>query len=182
MTKLFQGAALAALCTFAITAPASASSDGTIGSDSTGTVQINAAVPGRVQITGLADVDFGTVDPTANASDAQSVCVWSNTSGRKYNVTATGDGGVGGTDFSLSDGTDVLPYTVEWASASAATSGSLLTSGSALAGLSSAAVNPSCSAGANKSASLIVKMASTDLVAAVAGSYSGTLTLVVAPE
>lgn len=181
MRQLIQRAALVAFCAIQLPAPASASSDGTIGADSTGTVQIDAAVPGRVQITGLTDVDFGTVDPTLDASDAQSVCVWSNTSGRKYNVTATGDGGTG-TDFSLSDGTNALPYTVEWAATSGATTGSALTSGTALTGLSSSAVNPSCSSGASKSASLIVNMASADLLAAVAGSYTGTLTLVVAPE
>lgn len=159
---------------------AQAATQGTAGATSTGSVTVSATVPGRVQISGLTDVAFGTVDPTSPASSAENVCVWSNTSGKGYSVTASGNGT--GNAFTLSDGTNSLPYSVEWAGSSGQTSGTALTSGSALAGLSSTATNPTCSAGPAATASLIVKMTAANLQAAVASAYTGTLTLVVAPQ
>jgi hypothetical protein len=159
---------------------AQAATQGTAGATSTGSVTVTATVPGRVQISGLTDVAFGTVDPTSPASSAENVCVWSNTSGKGYSVTASGDGASNA--FTLSDGTNSLPYSVEWAGSSGQTSGTALTSGAALAGLSSTATNPTCSAGPAATASLIVKMTAANLQAAVASAYTGTLTLVVAPQ
>ena len=172
--------ALVAACALQIPSVAAAATDGTLGSTSSGSVSLSATVPGRVQISGLNDVAFGTVDPTAAASDAQNVCVWSNTSGRGYNITATGSGASNA--FTLTDGTDALAYAVEWADSTGQLSGTALTAGSALTGLSSAAVNPTCSSGPATTASLIVRMTAADLQAAVASTYTGTLTLVVAPE
>lgn len=172
--------ALLAVCAMQISGAAAAATQGTLGSTSTGSVSISATVPGRVQISGLSDVAFGTVDPATAASDAQNVCVWSNTSTRGYTLTATGSGA--SSAFTLSDGTNALAYAVEWAATSGQTSGTALTAGTALGSLTSTATNPTCSAGPAASASLIVKMAAADLQAAVAGSYTGTLTLVVAPQ
>ena len=172
--------ALVGIPALLFSASAFASTPGTLGATSTGTVEISATIPGRVQISGLSDIAFGEVDISNSASNAQDVCVWSNTSGRGYNITATGSGA--GNAFTLSDGTNELAYAVEWADSSGASSGSALNSGSALAGLSSTAANPTCSSGPGESASLIVNMTQAELQAAVAGSYTGTLTLVVAPE
>ena len=49
---------------------ASAATPGTLGATSTGSVGISATVPARVQISGLSDVAFGTVDPATAASSA----------------------------------------------------------------------------------------------------------------
>ena len=152
---------------------------GTLGSTSTGSVSITATVPGRVQIGGLTDIAFGTVDPSSAASQSEDVCVWSNMSGRGYQVTATGSGASNA--FTLTDGTNTLPYSVEWAGSTGQSSGTALTSGSALTGLTSTALNPTCASG-SKTASFFVKMNATSLQAAVASSYTGTLTLVVAPQ
>jgi hypothetical protein len=57
-----------------------------------------------------------------------------------------------------------------------------LTSGTALTGLSSTATSPTCTAGAAATASLVVKMTAANLQAAVASTYNGTLSLVVAPQ
>lgn len=180
MGGFFKGSALLACCALALPGTAIAATQGTVGSTSTGSVSISAVVPGRVQISGLTDIDFGTVDPTTAASSNEDVCVWSNTSGRGYTVTATGSGA--SNEFSLSDGTNTLPYSVEWADTSGQTTGTALTSGTALGSLTSTAVNPTCSSGPSATASLIVGMTAADLQAAVASSYTGTLTLVVAPQ
>jgi hypothetical protein len=169
-----------AACVLAIPGTAFAATQGTLGATSTGSVSIGATIPGRAQISGLTDVAFGTVDPTVPASSAENVCVWSNTSGRGYQVTATGSGAANA--FTLTSGTGTLAYSVEWAGSSGQLSGTGLTSGTALTALSSTATSPTCAAGPAASASLVVKMTAANLQAAVASTYNGTLTVVVAPQ
>lgn len=159
---------------------ASAATPGTLGATSTGSIDISATVPARVQISGLNDVAFGTVDPATAASSAQDVCVWSNTTGRTYDVTATGSGA--SSAFTLTDGSNLLPYSVEWGTSAGLSSGTAFTAGTSLTGLASAATDATCSSGPAASASLVVKMSTANMQAAVASSYTGTLTLVVAPR
>lgn len=158
-----------------------ASTQGTAGPTSTGTVSISASVPNRVQITGLNDVTFANQDPMADALSAQDVCVWSNSPTRGYRITATGSGASNA--FRLANGVGDVPYIVEWADSAGQSTGSPLTAGTALAGLTSVATNPTCSAGASSSASLVVKIPAVDLQTMQAASnYTGVLTLLVAPE
>ena len=174
-------AGLAALLTLAASGTAQAATQGSLGATSTGSVSISASIPSRVRISGLSDVAFTSVDPSIDASNAQNVCVWSNTSTKGYRVTATGSGA--GNAFTLANAALTVPYTVEWAATSGQSSGSSLTSGTALTSLTSAATNSNCASGPAASASLIVKIGSADLqTMAAATSYTGTLTLLVAPE
>jgi hypothetical protein len=162
--------------------PALASTQGSLGATSTGSVNINASVPGRVRISGLSDVTFSNVDPSVAASNAQNICVWSNTSTRGYSITATGSGAANA--FTLSSGAlPVVPYIVQWAPTSGQTSGTSLAAGTALTGQTSTAINSDCTAGPSASASLVVSIGSPTLQGMTAGvTYNGTLTLVVAPE
>ena len=174
---------LPAACIAALIAhgPAFAATQGSLGTTSTGSISIGASVPNRVQLSGLADVSFANQDPATPAANAQNVCVWSNTSTKGYNVTASGSGA--GSAFTLANGALNVPYSVEWAGSSGQSSGTALTSGSALTGLTSTATNATCSAGASSSASLIVRISSANLQGMQAATtYTGTLTLVVAPE
>ncbi|HET9398780.1 MAG TPA: hypothetical protein VFO45_08185 [Sphingomicrobium sp.] len=183
MYRTFKISAIAGLAACAVLAePALASTQGSFGATSTGSVTINASVPGRVRISGLSDVTFSSVDPSVDASDAQNVCVWSNTSTRGYTITATGSGAANA--FTLASGAlPEVPYTVQWASSSGQTSGTGLTAGSALTGQTSSATNSDCSAGPAATASLVVSIGSSTLQSMNAGvTYNGTLTLVVAPE
>lgn len=158
-----------------------AATQGSLGTSSTGTVAIGASVPNRVQLSGLSDVSFLNQDPAAAALNAQNVCVWSNTSTKGYNVTASGSGTASA--FTLSSGSLTVPYSVEWSPTSGQSSGTALASGTALTGLTSAATSATCSSGATSSASLIVKMSTANLqTMQAATTYTGTLTLVVAPE
>ncbi len=163
-----------------IAQPGLAATQGSIGSTSTGSVSISATVPGRVQISKLTDINFNVVDPTTAASAQEDVCVWSNTSGKGYQITASGDGASNA--FTLTNGTDTLAYDVQWADTAGQSSGTALVTGSALGTQVSSATNPSCSAGPPATASLVVNMTAANLQAAVAGAYTGTLTLVVAPQ
>jgi hypothetical protein len=176
-------ARLTAACMAAVLAQGSAfaATQGSLGATSTGSISIGVSVPNRVQLTGLTDVSLANQDPAIAASSAQNVCVWSNTSTKGYNVTATGSGA--GSAFTLASGPLNVPYTVEWAASSGQSSGTALTSASTLPGLTSTATNATCSAGPSSTASLIVKVSAANLQSMQAATtYSGTLTLVVAPE
>lgn len=158
-----------------------AATQGSLGATSTGTVGISASVPNRARITGLSDVAFTNQDPGTAASDAQNVCVWSNTATRAYTVTATGSGTASA--FTLTNGSNTVPYAVEWASSSGQTSGTALAAGTASASLTSTATHQTCTSGPTSSASLVVGISTTDLGTMAAGSsYTGTLTLLVTPQ
>ena len=179
--RMLAGVCAAAMLGLSGAGTASASTQGSLGSTSTGSVSISASVPSRVRISGLTDVSFTNVDPSADVSNAQNVCVWSNTSTKGYRLTATGSGAANA--FTLANASLTVPYTVEWSGSSGATGGTALTAGSALTGLTSTATNSGCASGPAASASLIVKIGAASLQTMDAStSYTGTLTLLVAPE
>ena len=84
-------------------------------------------MPNRVQISGLTDVYFTNQDPAIAAASAQNVCVWSNTSTKGYNVTASGSGTASA--FTLANGALTVPYSVEWAQTSGQSTGTALATG-----------------------------------------------------
>lgn len=172
--------ASATLLSGALTVPAAAATDGSLGATSTGSVSITASVPNRARITGLSDVNFTNQDPATAATNAQDVCVWSNTATKGYTITASGSGAANA--FTLSNGSTTAPYSVEWAASAGATSGTALTAGTASGSFTSTATNHNCASGPSATASLIVGMTTTDLSSMSAGSnYTGTLTLLVTP-
>ena len=187
-TSLFRrcGAAGSVLLLACSSVAANAATQGSLGATSTGTVGISATIPARVQITGLSDFGFGSIEPGAAASTSKNVCVWSNTSSKGYNIKASGDGADGGSNvaFSLTNGSTTLAYGVEWAGSSSQATGTALTTNTAAPGFTSTAVSPTCASAPSTTASLIVKFTSAQTLAAVGSgtAYTGTLTLVVAPE
>lgn len=135
----------------------------------------------QARINKLADVAFGTVTNfAADLKNSQNICVFSSVATRRYRVTATGSGTSGA--FTLASGAKSLAYEVQWSASSGQTSGTSLTSGVALTGLVSSATRSGCTSGPTTSASLITIIRATNLSSATAGSYTGTLTLIVAPN
>lgn len=133
------------------------------------------------RITGLSDVAFGTISNlTSDSASSENVCVYSNSATNGYYVEATGSGSSGA--FTLSSASKTLAYDVEWSPVSGQSSGTLLRPNVALTGLTSSATQPSCNSGPASSASLIIILRAAQLSAATSGTYSGTLTLLVAPE
>jgi len=131
----------------------------------------------KARIQDLSDVNFGTLtNLAADASLNQSICVFSQSN--IYNVRASGSG-TGGA-FTLSSGANTLAYEVQWSALPGRTTGTMLTANTALTGQTSSAQQQGCNSG--PSASLIVVLRSAALSSATTGSYTGTLTLVVAPE
>lgn len=182
MMRLISQSAAAILVVASVTTAASATTvQGTLGSTSQGSLTISASVPAQIQISGLSDVSFLNQDPSAPASSNQDICVWSNTNNGGYNITAKGSGASNA--FTLANGALTVPYSVEWATSSGQTSGTALTALTNKTGLTSSATSPDCSTGASASASLIVKMTAANLQSMrAATTYTGTLTLTVAPE
>lgn len=135
----------------------------------------------RVRITGLTDLNFGTVTNLgADAVRTDNVCVFSNSALRRYRITGTGSGAGGA--FSLLSGSGSLAYEVQWNQLSGQASGTQLFAGVPLTGQTSTATQQRCVSGPSSSGSLIVVLRSSALQSAAAGGYSGVLTLVVGPE
>lgn len=144
-------------------------------------VSATTAAAQQVQLTGLADVNFGIVNNlTVDAVSSQSICVWANGNPSDYRITATGSGAGG--SFALANGSNQLAYQVRWNSQSGQANGSLLTPGVPLTGQLTNAQTKTCSPGPPTTASLIVVLPAASLSSATEGSYSGTLTLILAAE
>jgi len=135
-----------------------------------------------VRVSGLTDVTFAALDPMRDTSRAIEVCAFSDTANAGYQITAQGSGA--GNDFSLDAGSgDVLPFSVEWSDRAGQTSGLAMTPGLPLTGQTSLATDEACASGPTRSASLIIRIAASDLSAAHGGmSYSGMLSLIIAPQ
>jgi hypothetical protein len=144
----------------------------------------HAAAAQQARINKLTDVAFGTIaNLGVDASIAQSVCAWSTTGSpgvRGYNVRATGNGTANA--FTLASGLRTMAYEVQWNGSPGQTSGTSLTAGVTKTGFKSTATITGCTSGPLTSASLIVILRAATLSSATAGTYNGTLTLVLAPE
>jgi hypothetical protein len=139
------------------------------------------AASNKVRITSLSDVAFGTIPSLAvDAVRSQSVCLFADTSTNGYTITATGTGPAG--TFELTSGLAAMPYEVQWSSSAGQSSGIQLTPNLPLTGQVSPATHQTCNNGPATSASLILMLRSSALSSAQAGTYNGTLTLIVGPE
>ena len=139
------------------------------------------AVSNHVRITKLSDVAFGTLaNLGVDAVQAQSVCLYADTATNGYNVTATGTGSGGAFELNATPGT--MAYVVQWNSSAGQSSGTQLVPNVPLTGQVTSATQQTCNSGPATSASLIVTLQSTALSSATAGTYNGTLTLLIGPE
>lgn len=134
----------------------------------------------KARITGLTDINFGTIAGTGDQSVSQSLCAFANSNLGGYSVVALGSGGGGA--FELSSASAALSYEVLWADAAGQTGGSQLVPGVASTGFVSDARHQACNTGPSASASLTIVIRGVELDAASSGSYTGTLLLTIAPE
>lgn len=172
-TVLSSGAALAA-------------TQGILAATSTGSTNISVTKSTVAQITGLTDMTLASYligsGDQALSSDA---CVYSSTAGGHYTVTATGSGA--SSAFTLSDGASHnIPYNVVWNSsgpgALGSTGVSLATNVSSPTLGNASTDSPSCTgATPGATARVNVNLLGTNLDAAPAGTYTGTLTLLITP-
>jgi hypothetical protein len=130
----------------------------------------------------LGGVAFGQVASiTGDAINRQNTCSYGGLTPVIYSVTGTGSGP--GSAFSMTNGTSILPYEVQWAQSANAASGSSLTAGRALLNQSNASLLSSLTCGLGlQNATLIVIVRAVSLQQATAGIYSGTLSLLLSVQ
>ena len=161
----------------AATVGAQAATDGTTGSTSTGTVDISLQIDGAVRISNLDNLDLGTFTGSGPLTASDTACVYSN-GATGYSVTATSTAqGVSTGAFELSDGTDSIPYVVTFNDGGGA---STLGFNSAATMGNARTIDDNCSAVADN-ATIQVDVAVVDASSVAQGTYTSTLTLVVAP-
>ena len=141
-----------------------------------------AAANNEVRISGLSDLAFGTItNLTVDSVLSESLCLYAKAKPTDlYRITATGSGSGG--SFSLNSGSATLAYDVQWSASPNRGSGIQLTANQPLTGQPNGASDSGCTSGSPTTASLIVILRSSALAAATSGTYTGTLTLLVAPE
>ncbi|MBT8143709.1 MAG: hypothetical protein KJO55_03350 [Gammaproteobacteria bacterium] len=166
---------LAASLAVGISGLAVAATQGTVGFTSTGTLNINLAVNDEVRISNLTDINLG-VFAGVDAVGTSAACVYRNGTGN-YQITASGDGAASA--FTLTDGVNTVPYSVQWDDGLGA---SAVTTGVALIGQTGADdASPTC-ATTGPNGTVTVTVAATDANGLPAATYAGVLTLLVAPE
>ena len=149
-----------------------APTQGTLGATSSGTSDVTIIKENAVQITGVADLDLGThATLAADVSVNDDVCVFNSTA--TYSITVSSANG----GFNLSDGTNNIPYSVDWSSGGAAVA---LTDGALLGSLTGDRTSLNC--GGSTNANFSATVAAADFNAAGPGTYTDTLTLLVKPE
>jgi hypothetical protein len=142
----------------------------------------HASAADKARISALSDVSFGIITNfAADYTRSQSLCLFAKSPPLdRYRITASGSGPGG--SFELNSGSDLLPFEVQWNAVAGQSDGVQLVPNQPLTGQQSTASTDDCSRGAATTASLVVVLRSGALSAASSGTYTGTLTLLVAPE
>ncbi|MEJ2393123.1 MAG: hypothetical protein P8019_17265 [Gammaproteobacteria bacterium] len=159
---------------------AQAATNGTIGANSTGSMNLSVTVPKIIVITNITDPAAATFNGTNPVNLSGSLCVGTN-SAAGYSITATSANPGSSNTFNLSDGTNPVPYNVAWATTAGATTGGTAfgSSGATLTFAGGSVPNIACSA---DNASVVISVPAANLQAVPASIYTDTLTLYVQPQ
>ena len=170
LKRIALGAALATAATSGF-----AANQGTTGFTSTGDLDITLTVSDEVKISNLSDITLPGFTGT-DVSGTSEACVFRN-SGASYNITATGSGT--GNAFSLTDGTSTVPYSVTYDDGSGPAG---LATGVALAADNAETTdNDDCASLGANNGSIEVTVTAAAAAGLPAATYTGVLTLLVAP-
>jgi len=157
--------------------------DGLLGTTSTGTLLISLSINSVIKISEMDDLTFSFTPGVDSGpiSDSTTFCVYTNNGTGNYSATVT-SANASGTTFRAFDGSsNYIVYTAEWDDDIALGSPSTLQSGVQLTGITGAdTTNQDCLA--TDVAVLRVTFSDAALQAAAQGSYSDTITAIVAPE
>lgn len=154
-------------------------SDDIVGITSMGSAAISLTIPKLIQARSFSDLPLGTYTGVGvlNGNDDINIAINYGTTSRKYRVTATGSG-VGGA-FTVTEGRDTIAYSAYY-NDEIGTSGRLAMSSGNTLTAQSGAVRPLSRSTLN--ANLSINTIEANVQAAKLGFYSGTITLVLAPE
>jgi hypothetical protein len=154
---------------------------GSLGINSTGSLDINVDINDLVQVTNLDDLSLGIFNGGgADLSATDTFCIYRNGVGT-FDITMSGSGAASA--FTLIDGTNTVPYSVDFTNIPAAAT-TAMTTGALLGGQQNANTSSTTCSGVGDSdnVSVTVTVTSGNLASAPAGAYGGTLTMVVSPE
>ena len=155
-----------------------AATDGTLGTTSTFSYNVTITIPERVRISGLQDAAFGAFG-SSDTRINDDVCIYSNTSGGNYDVTATGSGA--GNAFTIASGPNTVPYRLFWNDVTGTVGQTELSAGTTLVGQTGAdRTDTSCSGGNNANIDILIERASVE--GNPNGTYTGVITLVIEPN
>ncbi len=163
-----------------------ASTQGTLGTTSTGSINFTVVKPPRANITNMSDLKLsGWIVGDGNVTLAEDVCVYSSRPSGGYSVSASGSGGGGA--FELSNGAHNIAYSVAWNAGGAgqlSNSGEQLTPSLNSSPKTKAATDSSTCNGATSgpTARLIINISEAQMTSAPHGTYLGILTLLVTPN
>ena len=129
----------------------------------------------NVKITGVSDFAFGTWSGSGDMTDTDTLCIYRDSGGDDYSITASGSGAGG--SFSVSSGGGNLSYQIRWRKSGGSFISLNANSGTNFDGAHTA--SETC--GGVDNAEIEIQFTSGSLEAAIGGSYSGTLTLLIAP-
>ncbi len=155
-----------------------AATQGNLGPNSTGTVDISVGVGDQIQISGLADIT-GPYVPGSDFTGSSTACVYRNGGTGDFNVTITSANG-SGTDFRLNDAGTFVVYDVTF---SDSVSGAVDMDNNVLDNTNFTNANttsPIC--GGSPQSTIAINVPDANLGAVGAGTYADTLTIVVAPR
>jgi hypothetical protein len=153
-----------------------AATDGTVGATSTGTSTISVTIPKLIRIRSMADFTTASYSGTGDIDQNDDVNVSSNYTGT-YQVTGTGSGAANA--FTITDGSQTIAYSPYFNDATGTSGRALLSTGVALTSQSGAATTLG---GSTLNANVSLNMTEANIQAVNAGTYTGVLTLVFAPE
>ena len=140
--------------------------------NSTGDFLITAVLGDLIRISSMDDMTLPAFTGVGNISNTEAFCVYRNGTGL-YQATLTGSGA--GNAFTITDGTNTMAYTVTYNATPVAAGGTVgpETGNTALTDCGGVNVANNATVG--------VTIAEAVLLASPAGTYTGTLTIVVAP-
>ncbi|MFL0810490.1 MAG: hypothetical protein K6L76_08755 [Agarilytica sp.] len=182
MNNLFLRAAFLSLCAF-LSNNAISATQGTTGTTSTGTLDVDLIIPDLVRITDLDDIDLGTYTGTGTETGNDDMCVFRNGAGN-YSVTVTTNKG----DFRISRGSggtaaEDIDFSAYWNDATTTTGRAALTYNTALTTQTGAyTTDTDCDSGGSLNANFSVEIAESDMQTKNPNTYSATVTIVIAPE
>lgn len=133
----------------------------------------------RVRLSSLQDVQFGVLGTGGDAISSQSICAYSSTNTSAYTVTALGSGAAG--KFELNSAISSLPFEISWSDQPNQPFGYVLESGVPSLTFYSDATHQRCVNGPSSTATITLRISEAILSSAAAGTYSGSLTVILAP-
>ena len=136
-------------------------------------LEVAATAYADVQITGIANLDFGTWSGTNNMEQTDQVCIY-NSASANYRITATSSAG----SFQMTSSGNTLPYEVRFQGSSGSFTQLAYNTPGAFTSANTVAAN----CGGSTNASFRVTVTESALGAAREGSYSGLLYLLLEPN